>query len=67
MAKSEFILSWSPEEQVLVAKVPELHGAWRGARIRVEKCERSHALWVDTAKEFGDAIPQPNGRRLMLA
>ena len=24
-------------------------------------------LWVDTAKEFGDPIPEPKGQRLMLA
>jgi predicted RNase H-like HicB family nuclease len=24
-------------------------------------------LWIDTAKEFGDPIPEPKGRRLMLA
>ena len=24
-------------------------------------------LWVDTAREFGDPIPQPKGDRLMLA
>ena len=24
-------------------------------------------LWIDTAKEFGDPIPEPKGQRLMLA
>jgi predicted RNase H-like HicB family nuclease len=24
-------------------------------------------LWIDTAKEFGDPIPEPKGRRLLLA
>ena len=24
-------------------------------------------LWIDTAREFGDAIPEPKGERLMLA
>lgn len=24
-------------------------------------------LWIDTAVEFGDPIPEPKGRRLMLA
>jgi predicted RNase H-like HicB family nuclease len=24
-------------------------------------------LWLDTAKEFGDQIPEPKGRRLMYA
>ena len=24
-------------------------------------------LWIDTAKEFGDPIPEPKGERLMLA
>ncbi len=24
-------------------------------------------LWIDTAAEFGDPIPEPKGRRLMYA
>ncbi len=24
-------------------------------------------LWIDTAQEFGDPIPEPKGRRLMYA
>jgi predicted RNase H-like HicB family nuclease len=24
-------------------------------------------LWIDTATEFGDFVPEPKGRRLMLA
>jgi len=24
-------------------------------------------LWLDTAREFGDPIPEPKGRRLILA
>ena len=24
-------------------------------------------LWIDTAKEFGDPVPEPKGQRLMLA
>jgi hypothetical protein len=24
-------------------------------------------LWIDTAREFGDTVPEPKGRRLMLA
>jgi predicted RNase H-like HicB family nuclease len=24
-------------------------------------------LWIDTAKEFGDPIPEPKGRRLIFA
>lgn len=24
-------------------------------------------LWIETAKEFGDPVPEPKGRRLQLA
>jgi predicted RNase H-like HicB family nuclease len=24
-------------------------------------------LWIDTAQEFGDPVPEPKGQRLMLA
>jgi predicted RNase H-like HicB family nuclease len=27
----------------------------------------AESLWLDTAKEFGDPIPEPKGRRLVFA
>lgn len=33
----------------------------------LEYVKEAIQLWIDTAQEFGDPIPEPKGRRLMLA
>ena len=68
--KYEIILYWSRADAVFVAEVPELpgcmaHGETQEAALR--NANEAMALWVDTAREFGDPIPEPKGERLMLA
>lgn len=70
MLKYEIILYWSNEDKVFVAEVPELpgcmaHGDTQEAALANVK--EAIQLWIDTAKEFGDPVPEPKGRRLMLA
>ncbi len=70
MSKYEIILYWSNEDKVFVAEVPELpgcmaHGKTQEAALRNAK--QAIRLWVDTAKEFGDPVPAPKGRRLVFA
>lgn len=70
MIKYEIILSWSNEDRAFVAEVPELpgcmaHGDTREAALG--HVEQAMELWIDTAREFGDPIPEPKGERLMLA
>jgi predicted RNase H-like HicB family nuclease len=56
--------------QVFVAEVPELPGcmahgdAQQAALINANEAIR---LWIETAEEFGDPVPEPKGQRLMLA
>lgn len=69
-AKYEIILYWSAEDQIFVAEVPELPGcAAHGdtQETALKNAKDAMQLWLDTAKEFGDPVPQPKGRRLMLA
>ena len=66
----EIVLYWSNEDGVFIAEVPELagciaHGDSQEAALASVK--EAMQLWIDTAKEFGDPIPEPKGRRLMLA
>jgi predicted RNase H-like HicB family nuclease len=66
----EIILYWSAEDDVFVAEVPELPGCMShgGTQEEALRCvQEAIQLWIDTAQEFGDAIPEPKGRRLMLA
>lgn len=70
MHKFEIILYWSNEDQAFVAEVPELpgcvaHGETQEGALR--NVNTAMQLWIDTAREFGDPIPQPKGERLMLA
>ena len=70
MHKYEIIIYWSNENEAYVAEVPELpsctaHGAtYESAAVHANEAIQ---LWIDTATEFGDPIPEPKGQRLMLA
>ncbi len=70
MHQYEIIIYWSTEDGVFVAEVPELagclaHGDTQQAALR--NVNQAMDLWLDTAREFGDPIPEPKGERLMLA
>ena len=70
MQKYEIILYWSSEDKVFVAEVPELPGCMAHGdtqEIALRNVNDAMELWIETAKEFGDPIPEPKGRRLMLA
>lgn len=70
MNKYEVIIYWSEEDEVFVAEVPELpgcaaHGPTQQAALA--SAQAAINLWINTAKEFGDPIPDPKGRRLIFA
>jgi len=68
--KYETIIYWSNEDHVFVAEVPELPGCMAHGNTPESALTRAHQaiqLWIDTAREFGDPIPEPKGERLMLA
>ena len=70
MHKYEVIIYWSNEDGAFVAEVPELpgcaaHGDTQQAAL--EEIGQAIDLWLETAREFGDSIPEPKGERLMLA
>ena len=70
MYKYEIIHYWSNEDCAFVAEVPELpgcmaHGGTQEAALW--RVNQAMQLWIDTAREFGDPIPEPKGERLMLA
>ncbi len=70
MHKYEIIIYWSNEDQVFVAEVPELPGCMAHGdtqQAALANANEAVQLWIDTAREFGDPIPQPKGDRLMLA
>jgi predicted RNase H-like HicB family nuclease len=53
-----------------VAEVPELPGCMAHGDTEesaLKNVKDAMQLWIDTAREFGDTVPQPKGRRLMYA
>ena len=70
MYKFEIILYWGNEDHALVAEAPELpwcmvHGASQETALK--RINEAMQLWMDTARECGDPIPQPKGERLIFA
>ncbi|MBI2907541.1 MAG: type II toxin-antitoxin system HicB family antitoxin [Chloroflexi bacterium] len=70
MQKYEVIIYWSNEDQAFVADVPELPGCMAHGQTQeaaLQNVKDAMQLWIDTALEFGDPVPEPKGQRLMLA
>jgi predicted RNase H-like HicB family nuclease len=68
--KYEVIIYWSQEDDAFVAEVPELPGCMAHGQTAEQALASVHQatqLWIETAKEFGDPIPEPKGRRLQFA
>lgn len=68
--KYEVIIYWSEEDAAFVAEVPELPGCMAHGSSPAEalaQAQEAMRLWIDTAREFGDPIPEPKGRRLIYA
>ena len=68
--KYEIIIYWSDEDQVFIAELPELPGCLAhgdNQESALKNAQEAIQLWIDTANEFGEPVPVPKGRRLMLA
>jgi len=70
MHRYEIIIFWSDEDEAFIADIPELPGCKAHGNTPQEALESAQGaieLWLDTAREFSDRIPEPKGRRLMHA
>jgi predicted RNase H-like HicB family nuclease len=70
MNKYEIIIYWSEKDQRFIAEVPELPGCMAHGESRqsaLENADQAIELWLETAREFGDPIPVPKGRKLKYA
>ncbi len=66
----EVIIYWSKDDDSFVAVAPELpgcmaHGSTQEAALA--NINDAMQLWIDTAREQGDRVPEPKSERLMLA
>ncbi len=70
MQRYEIIIYWTNEDGVFVAEAPELPGCIAHGDTEesaLQSIKEAMQLWVDTAREFGDPIQEPKGRRLIYA
>lgn len=70
MRKYEIIIYFSNDDDAYVAAVPELPGCMAHGPSYEEalaNAKKAIDLWMTTAREFGDPIPAPKGRRLQYA
>ena len=70
MTKYEVIIYWSKEDEAYIAEVPQLAGCAAHGDSQEEALRNADdavALWIECATEFGNAVPEPLGRRLGFA
>ena len=70
MYKYEIIIYWSSEDEAFIAEVPELPGCMAHGKTpedALKNVKDAIQLWIDTAREFGDSVPEPKGQRLIFA
>lgn len=57
------IIQWSDEDNKYIATIPELAGCKTHGSTYEEALQNGKEvieLWLDTAQELGESIPQPN-------
>jgi len=70
MYRYEIIIYWSNEDAAFIAEVPELPGCIAHGdtpEAALSNAKEAMQLWIDTAREFGDPVPEPKGARLIFA
>ena len=70
MHRYQIVIFWSDEDGAFIADAPELPGCQAHGSSQAEaltNAQQAINLWLDTAREFGDPIPEPKGRRLVYA
>lgn len=65
MNNYEIIMYWDKTDNCFIAEIPELSGCIAHGNTEFEALEnirQAKELWIKTAREFGDKIPEPKGR-----
>ncbi len=68
--KYEIIIFWDNNDEIYIAEVPELPGCIAhgdSEESALKNVKDTIVLWITTAKETGDTIPEPKGERLIFA
>ncbi len=70
MAKNKIVITWNETDGVFIAKTPDLpgcmaHGDTEESALR--NIEEAIGLWIDTARNCGDFIPEPGNDDITTA
>jgi len=66
-SKYEIIIYWDNQDNIFVAEVPDLPGCSAHGKTQVAAVQNVNdavELWLETAHQFGDEIPQPRRHQL---
>lgn len=61
-SRYQIVITWSDEDHIFIAEVPELPGVMTHGNTLAEAAEmaaESAALWLSAARHFGHPIPEP--------
>lgn len=67
MQKYEIVIYWDDQDKIFVAEVPDLAGCAAHDETQIEAVKNINEaveLWLETAREFGDEIPEPRRHKL---
>jgi predicted RNase H-like HicB family nuclease len=70
MYKYQLVMYWDNKDQLFIIEVPELPGCMAHGEtqeIALSNIQTAIELWIETAQEFGDPIPQPNYQSVLLS
>ncbi len=65
--KYEIVIYWDDDDKIFVAEVPQLAGCSAHGKTQIDAVKNINEaveLWLETAQEFGDEIPEPRQRKL---
>ena len=69
MYKYQIIINWSESDRIFIAEIPELPGCMAHGETQetaLANIKEAMQLWIDTAKEFGDPIPEPQANKIAI-
>ena len=69
MFEYEIKICLSNDDRIFIAEVPELPGCMAHGNSPENALKNAYEaiqLWVDTANEFGDPVPEPKEERLRI-
>ncbi len=65
--KYEIVIYWDSTDEIFVAEVPDLPGCMAHGKTQAKALmhiNQAIEIWLETARKYGDTIPQPRLHQL---